>query len=385
MNATSARTPEDRVRSRGRTRRRAAAVAAGTALLCLAGLPATSASAAPAPAPAPAPAAAASTTASPWTQSVTGPMYLTNGAWSDHVLCASADDDNVWLKQFDAANPYCQWIRVGVRDRFALFNPAKKKVASYIGGNEGAVVMQNLNNPTPWLQLFSWGGGEDWGAYALQSFDDRGQNVDAKSPNSDNPRTDAVHTRGWRHGHQRELTWNELPVAAPSMARSIGALEAFQNYLNATLGNAAPDEVACVTEGTPLKSAASGQYVSTELAYGGDSYGMLRARAGALGPWEQYNLCRNNRSGVYSIRSAANGRWVSAELAYGGDQYGELRARADVLGPWEKFTVEPVGGNYALKSAANGQYVSAELAYGGDQYGELRARAGALGPWEQFQ
>ncbi|MGW7002334.1 hypothetical protein ACWGCW_05775 [Streptomyces sp. NPDC054933] len=48
------------------------------------------------------------------------------------------------------------------------------------------------------------------GANALQSFWDSGQNVDAKSPDGDSPRTDAVHTRGWRHGYQRELTWNAI-------------------------------------------------------------------------------------------------------------------------------------------------------------------------------
>ncbi|MQS15683.1 hypothetical protein F7Q99_26285 [Streptomyces kaniharaensis] len=348
-------------------RLRTAAVAASTALVCLAGLPATPASAAT------------------WTQSVTGPMYLTNGGWPDRVLCASPDNDSVWLKQFDASNQYCQWIRIGDRSRFVLFNPQKQKVATYVGGNEGAVVMQNLNYPTPYLQLFSWGGGEDWGAYALQSFEDNGQNVDAKDPRSDNPRTDAVHTRGWRHGHQRELTWNELPAATPSLGRAIGALQAYQSYLSRVLGSGAPDETACVTDSTPLRSAANGRYVSAELGYGGDNYAELRARADVVAGFEQFNLCRNSRNGLYSIRSSANGRYVSAELGYGGDNYAELRARADVVAGFEQFSLEPSGDGYAIKSNANGKYVSAELGYGGDNYAELRARAGAIGPWEQFQ
>ncbi|MFD7907099.1 hypothetical protein ACFV4G_33275 [Kitasatospora sp. NPDC059747] len=349
-------------------RLRTAAVAAGLAAVGVAGLPATPASAAT------------------WTQSVTGPIYLTSGAWPDHDLCASASDDTVRLRQFDASDPYCQWIRIGDRGRFALFNPAKQKVAGYVGGNEGAITMQSLNYPTPYLQLFAWGGAEDWGAYALQSFEDNGQNIDAKDPGSDTPRTDGVHTRGWRHGYQRELTWNELPVAAPGLDRSVAALQAYQTYLNGTLGNGAPDETACVTESTPVRSAADNLFVSAELARGGDAYAGLRARSGGVGPWEQYNLCRNNRNGLYAIRSAANGRFVSAELAFGGTDYAELRARADVLGPWEQYTVEPVGGGtYAVKSAANGKYVSAELAYGGDSYGELRARADGIGPWEQFR
>ncbi|MQS16281.1 hypothetical protein F7Q99_29715 [Streptomyces kaniharaensis] len=196
-----------------------AAVAASTALVGLVGLPATHASAA--------------TSA----RSATGPMFLTNGAWPDHILCASADNDNVRLTLFDASDPYCQWIRVGDRGQFLLFNPKKQKVATYLGGNEGAVVMENQNSPTPNQQYFSWGGAEAWGAYALQSFWDSGQNVDAKDPNSDSPRTDAVHTRGWRHGYQQELTWYELPVAAQRptyvFAHNLNSADQVDNALDA--------------------------------------------------------------------------------------------------------------------------------------------------------
>ncbi|WP_037599565.1 hypothetical protein [Streptacidiphilus rugosus] len=344
-----------------------AAVALCTVLVCLAGLPATHASAATS------------------TQLVTGPIFLTNGAWPNHILCASADNDSVWLKSFDTADPYCQWIRVGDRNQFLLFNPEKQKIATYLGGNGGAVVMQDLALPTPTQQYFSWGGAEDWGAYALQSFWDTGQNVDAMAPDGDSPRTDAVHTRGWRHGYQQELTWNELPVADANMERGVAALTAYQNYLNSALGSGAPDETACMTEDIAFGSPSAGKDVSAELGYTGDAYGELRARADAIGPWEQFTLCRNNRNGLYSLRSSANGKYVSAELGYTGDNYGELRARADAIGPWEQFTLEPSGAGYAIKSNANGKYVSAELGYTGDNYGELRARADAIGPWEQFQ
>ncbi|MDH6127379.1 RICIN domain-containing protein [Kitasatospora sp. GP82] len=346
---------------------RTAAVAVLTAAVCLVGLPATPASADEAG------------------QSVATPVFITNGLWNDRMLCASPNDDSVWLKQFDANNPYCQWIQVGDRGRFLLFNPQKHKVASYLGGNGGAVVMENLVYPAPNQQLFSWGGWEDWNAYALQSYQDSGQNIDAKDPDNDNPRSDAVHTRGWRHGHQRELTWNALPVSGPSIGRAIDALQSYQSYLSAVLGSVTPNETACVTTATPLWSQTNGRYVSAELGYGGDQNGMLRARADGMGPWEQFNLCRNNKSNVYSIRSAANGRYVSAELGHGGDQNGMLRARADAIGPWEQFTIEPTGTGYAIRSAANGLYVSAEYAYSGDQNGMLRARANAIGPWEQFQ
>ncbi len=42
--------------------------------------------------------------------------------------------------------------------------------------------------------------------------------------------------------------------------------------------------------------------------------------------------------GSVVITSRANGRLVSAELGYGGDTYGMLRARATAVGPWELFT-----------------------------------------------
>ncbi len=317
---------------------------------------------------------------------ISTPVLITNGLWPDRMLCASQWDDSVWLQQNNGGNPYCQWEQIGDAGKFALYNPQKRKVMAYEGGNGGPVVMENLTYPTPNQQYFSWGGREGWGAYALQSYLDSGQNIDAKDPNSDNPRTDAVHTRGWRHGHQMELTWNTVPVSAgTSLSQAAAELQSYDAYLAADLGTAAPSETDCVTVTTSIRSAASGQYVSAELGYGGDQYGMLRARAGAIGPWEQFNLCRNSATSTYAIRSAASGQYVSAELGYGGDQYGMLRARAGAIGPWEQFTFEPAGNGYAIRSAASGLYVSAELGYGGDQYGMLRARAGAIGPWEQFQ
>lgn len=347
---------------------RTVAVAFLAALACLAGLPATPASAATS------------------TQSVLAPVFLTNGRWNDQVLCASPDDDSVWLEQFDASNLYCQWVQIGERGRFLLFNPQKQKVASYLGGNEGAVVMQNLLYPAPNQQLFSWGGMEGWNASALQSYQDSGQNIDAKAPgDGGEPRTDPVHTRGWRNGHQRELTWSELPAARSTLGKSVETLQTYQTYLNTLLGGIAPDETACVTTGISLRSQANGKYVSAELGYTGDQNGMLRARADALGPWEKFDLCRNNQNGLYSIRSEANGNYVSAELGYTGDQYGELRVRSGAIGGWEQFRIERSGSGYTIRSATSGQYVSAEVGYGGDQYGMLRARSDGAGAGERFQ
>jgi hypothetical protein len=88
-----------------------------------------------------------------------------------------------------------------------------------------------------------------------------------------------------------------------------------------------------------FRSRANGRYVSAELGYGGGNYAMLRARARAIGPWERYDLYRNNRTGAWSIRSRANGRYVSAELGYGGGSNATLRARAGGVGPWEQFNI----------------------------------------------
>jgi hypothetical protein len=86
---------------------------------------------------------------------------------------------------------------------------------------------------------------------------------------------------------------------------------------------------------------------------------------------------------------AANGLYVTAELGYTGTEngmqiYGMLRARATSVGPWEEFQTD----NEALK-AANYLYVTAELGYTGTYNGMalagmLRARATSIGPWEQF-
>ncbi|WP_433859206.1 hypothetical protein [Streptomyces kronopolitis] len=146
--------------------------------------------------------------------SSSGAVLIANGLWSDRVLCASPNDDSVWLQSMNSSNPYCQWIQIGDNGRFSLLNLAKGKVMAYEGGNEGPVVMESLSFPTPHQQQFSFGGREGWGANALQSFLDSGQNVDAKNSYNDDPRTsEPVHTRGWRHGHQMELTWNVVPVS----------------------------------------------------------------------------------------------------------------------------------------------------------------------------
>jgi hypothetical protein len=108
----------------------------------------------------------------------------------------------------------------------------------------------------------------------------------------------------------------------------------------------------------------------------------LRARSSSVGSWERFELCWNVNNNPFelAIRSLANGKWVSAELQYTGALYGMLRARATSIGPWETFN-----GGSGLRNKANWKFVSAELQYTGIRYGMLRARADRYGPWEQFR
>ncbi|RPE43669.1 hypothetical protein EDD90_6880 [Streptomyces sp. Ag109_O5-1] len=171
-----------------RGRRRLGLATAGLATVLLTGLPVASASAAP---------------------HASGAVMIESGPFHGFVLCASPNDESVWLKQINTADAYCKWKVFGSSSEFTLYNAAKDQVMAYTGGNEGAVVMEDEGTSPLGAhgELWSWGGAEDWGASALQSFYDSGQNVDA---GIDSPRTDPVHTRGWRHGHQRELTWNAI-------------------------------------------------------------------------------------------------------------------------------------------------------------------------------
>ncbi len=131
-----------------------------------------------------------------------------------------------------------------------------------------------------------------------------------------------------------------------------------------------------------ITSNANGGIVSAELGYGGNDYGMLRARATAIGPWEQFELCIG--STFDTLRSLANNLYVSAELGYGGGDYAMLRARAAAIGPWEQFIVGCSTDCY-IYSLANYEYVSAELGYGSGDYAMLRARSLDWGAWESFR
>lgn len=136
-------------------------------------------------------------------------------------------------------------------------------------------------------------------------------------------------------------------------------------------------------------SFAANKYVTAELGYGGGNYAMVRAARDDAGPWEDWSFCSywEGATKVTYIKNERNDRYVSAELGRTGVDYGMLRARATGIGPWEKFKFERWGPNptmYTIKSLANGRYVSTELGYGGYRQNMLRARATSIGNWEKY-
>ncbi len=128
------------------------------------------------------------------------------------------------------------------------------------------------------------------------------------------------------------------------------------------------------------------RFISTELGYSGAEYAMLRARAETVGPWELYQLCKSNETGLWSIWSNAALRWVTAEIGDPGEMYGMLAAQGTGVSHWERFTgPEPANDKCDLKSNENGLWVSAEFGYTGNWYGMLRARSSTVGEWEKFE
>ena len=141
-----------------------------------------------------------------------------------------------------------------------------------------------------------------------------------------------------------------------------------------------------------FKSEANDRYVVAQLDYGiayprHNLYGMLRAHATGVGPWERFQFCYDKRTNFWSILSNANGRWAVTQLDYPfGDKY-MLRANATGIGLWEQYRIFCIsGGNGAFEiySAASDRYVAAELGLKGKDYGMLRARSDTVGPWEKF-
>lgn len=141
-----------------------------------------------------------------------------------------------------------------------------------------------------------------------------------------------------------------------------------------------------------LLSNANEDYVSAELGYTGASYGMLRARATTVGPWEKFDFCDDLTQGWWAITSDANGLYVTAQFGYAGASFGELTASSSIIGPFQKWVLSCIPGppvsphiNWvAIQAQTNLNYVSAELGYTGANYGMLRARASTAGQWEEY-
>lgn len=142
---------------------------------------------------------------------------------------------------------------------------------------------------------------------------------------------------------------------------------------------------------TALLADGNGKLVSVELRETGTLYGMLRARASAMGPWERFRICQSDGivgQTTWTIQSLANGKYVSAELGYAGSYSGLLRARSSTVGRWERFRISGDGLSLRLASIlslANGRYVSTEIGETGSTYAMLRARAISVGPWERYR
>jgi hypothetical protein len=133
-----------------------------------------------------------------------------------------------------------------------------------------------------------------------------------------------------------------------------------------------------------IRSAANGKYVSTELGYGGNDYGMARARSGGVGGWERFSVlgdCARN----CALRSEANGKFLVAELGYQGYAWGEIRARSDQASGWEQFRFSgSCDTGCGIIALASGKYLTTEIGYTGNGYGMLRARGDSPGGWERY-
>jgi hypothetical protein len=137
--------------------------------------------------------------------------WIVSGAYTNLALTAKEDDGAVYLAP-KSDDPYQRWVLANPIDGncFVMYNARSKKVIYYTGGNGAELRMGFLDDPA--IQgngaFWSWGGMEGWGAKALQWYGDSGQNVDA---GAQAPNQGPLHTRGWRDGDQRSLTWNFVP------------------------------------------------------------------------------------------------------------------------------------------------------------------------------
>jgi hypothetical protein len=89
-----------------------------------------------------------------------------------------------------------------------------------------------------------------------------------------------------------------------------------------------------------LKSRANGRYVTSEILMGDYYNGMLRAERTSARDWEIFEpelLSEGSGYAIFVMKARANGKYVSAELGYRGDDYGMLRASRSWKQTWEQF------------------------------------------------
>ena len=87
--------------------------------------------------------------------------------------------------------------------------------------------------------------------------------------------------------------------------------------------------------------------------------------------------------GSYALR-ASNMLYVSAELGWTPDyEYWTLRARATAIGPWEQFRITTLSSGIFALQAANGRYVEALLDHW--PYAYLAAQMTTISDWTLFR
>ena len=167
-------------------------------------------------------------------------------------------------------------------------------------------------------------------------------------------------------------------------SRVVAGLAVTTTMLVSAIFGLAPAAGASSCRTVALKS--GNYYVSAEFGWDGHGGGMLRARATAIGPWEEFVQCDYGSYWVFEAAGASTITFVSTEKEYVQGDYGMLRARTSEVGTWEQYTLVVVrSGVFALKARANNKYVTVERQYVGDRFGMLRARSDSIGPWEEFQ
>ncbi|MFJ8753269.1 endonuclease/exonuclease/phosphatase family protein [Streptomyces sp. NPDC102441] len=152
----------------------------------------------------------------------------------------------------------------------------------------------------------------------------------------------------------------------------------------ATISADAGSVVKSAGERYALRAEGNGLYVSADP----NNNGRMTAKAENVGLWERFTLHTNHAGKNIGLRSAVTGFFATAEFGATGNYTGMMQARGGVLGSWQQFEVvsrESDGPmQIALRTVETGQYVSVEHASEGDDKDMLRARSASVGSWERF-